>query len=94
MPPEFSTCDFSKETCWGAGLSTALADFGFAIVRAFIPEYMVAPARAAVEENFGRVLRSFTHGHMVERLADVNKIPPFAWTKVLSRDPPSYVMRP
>ena len=89
LPAEYQSCEFSKETCWGASLSDAYDANGFVIVRKFIPEYMTTPAADAVVNEFSKVVSSFTHGLSVP-ICEVNKIPGYAWEYVPGRKPDRY----
>ena len=89
VPAAMASCaiDCSART---QEIAMALEKYGFALVRGFVPGPVLQRAREAVESHFLPILRGFREGLAVQELRDVNKVPPWAWTRYPEKQPQDY----
>jgi len=92
LPQKFSEASLQFGEAWGVNHngeikhpSAILHRFGFLIVRKFVPDIVVKPARICVESHFKGVMGTLTEGYATNNFDKLAKLPTKVWEFTASK---------
>jgi hypothetical protein len=90
LPEELHGASFDAQRCWDIVMvRAALEEYGFVVLRGFVPERIAQPALAEATEYFLGVLRAFKHGYAIDKgvagIDEVARLPSCVWENVAKK---------
>ena len=91
LPDELAGASFDGLRCWDVqAVKAALEEFGFVVLRGFIPERINKMALDESQAYFLGVLKSFQHGFSIDQghsgFDEISKLPSFVWEKTPKKE--------
>ena len=84
LPPRYFAASLERDDWFGTVAEPAkplliLKEYGFLILRGFVPDIITAPARSSVELQFKRVMGSLTEGNATQDFDKLAGLPAKVW---------------